>query len=225
MLTLSNIIYLIPILMLDLDDNDVAAIKLTPVMRGDSDGSVTSAGLQPSTTKAKRKVTSKPIDFSRLDVRVGRIRTIQEIVLANSSYVEEIDVGEKITRTVVSALVDYIPMEELENRTVVVLCNLRPRKIKTYRAEGMLLCAGNESKIEVLEPPPGSSPGDKITVAGYNGTADKGLSKIFFDTLSVDLWVDGNGVACYKGTPLQAGDKGFIKTETLKNVSIISKEK
>ena len=39
--------------MLDFDDNDVAAIKLTPVMRGDSDGSGTSAGLQSSTTKAK----------------------------------------------------------------------------------------------------------------------------------------------------------------------------
>ncbi|CAH0384858.1 unnamed protein product [Bemisia tabaci] len=239
MLTLQNIICLFSMLILGLhslnvdervhifqkpapDHNEVAVMKLIHLIRGDSNESIATASPQSSTTKSKT-VTKRPVDFSRLDVRIGKIIAVQEIATAHNLYVEEVDVGEAVSRTVISGLVNHIPMEDLEKRKVVVVCNLKPRKMRGYVSEGMLLCANADNKIEVLEPPIGSRPGDRVTVAGYNGTADEVLNpklKIF-EKVSPDLRVNEDGVACYKGTPLEVLGKGFIKTETLRNVSIV----
>lgn len=60
---------------------------------------------------------------------------------ADSLYVEKIDVGEAEPRTVVSGLVQFAPREELQDRLVVVLCNLKPQKMRGIESKGMLLCA------------------------------------------------------------------------------------
>lgn len=54
------------------------------------------------------------ISISRLDIRVGLITKVQKHPDADSLYVEEIDVGEPQPRTVVSGLVKYIPLEEMQ---------------------------------------------------------------------------------------------------------------
>ena len=60
---------------------------------------------------------------------------------ADSLYVEKIDVGEAEPRTVVSGLVQFVPQEDLQDRLVVVLCNLKPQKMRGVESQGMLLCA------------------------------------------------------------------------------------
>lgn len=61
------------------------------------------------------KAASEPeITISRLDIRVGLITKAQKHPDADSLYVEEIDVGEGQPRTVVSGLVKYIPLEEMQ---------------------------------------------------------------------------------------------------------------
>ena len=49
--------------------------------------------------------------------------------------------GEAEPRTVVSGLVQFAPREELQDRLVVVLCNLKPQKMRGIESQGMLLCA------------------------------------------------------------------------------------
>ena len=57
------------------------------------------------------------IDISRLDIRVGQIVKVQKHPDADSLYVEEIDVGEETgPRTVVSGLVKFVPIEEMQVR-------------------------------------------------------------------------------------------------------------
>lgn len=60
---------------------------------------------------------------------------------ADSLYLEKIDVGEPEPRTVVSGLVAYISQEELQDRLVLVLCNLKPQKMRGIESQAMLLCA------------------------------------------------------------------------------------
>lgn len=60
---------------------------------------------------------------------------------ADSLYVEKIDVGEPEPRTVVSGLVAYVSREELQDRMVLVLCNLKPQKMRGIESQAMLLCA------------------------------------------------------------------------------------
>lgn len=54
------------------------------------------------------------ISITRLDIRVGLITKAQKHPDADSLYVEEIDVGEPQPRTVVSGLVKYIPLENMQ---------------------------------------------------------------------------------------------------------------
>lgn len=78
---------------------------------------------------------------SRLDIRVGKIVEVSKHPDADSLYVEKIDLGEDKPRTIVSGLVNFIPIEEMQDRLVVVLCNLKPAKMRGIESQGMVLCA------------------------------------------------------------------------------------
>lgn len=67
-----------------------------------------------STSETKAKPVENVISVSRLDIRVGVIKKVQKHPDADSLYVEEIDCGEDLPRTVVSGLVKYIPIEEMQ---------------------------------------------------------------------------------------------------------------
>lgn len=56
---------------------------------------------------------SKPVDVSRLDLRIGRIVTVKKHPDADSLYVEEVDVGEAAPRTVISGLVNHVPLDQV----------------------------------------------------------------------------------------------------------------
>lgn len=70
-----------------------------------------------------------PADIGRLDLRVGRIVEIQKHPDADALYLEKIDVGEAAPRTVVSGLVKFVPIEQMQNRLVIVFCNLKPVRL------------------------------------------------------------------------------------------------
>lgn len=69
------------------------------------------------------------IDVGRLDFRIGKIVEVSKHPDADSLYLEKIDCGEPNPRTVVSGLVNHIPIEQMRDRTVVLLCNLKPAKV------------------------------------------------------------------------------------------------
>ena len=52
-------------------------------------------------------------------------------------------------RTIVSGLVEFCTVEQLLNRNVVVLCNLKARPLKGILSAGMLLCATSVDKTQV----------------------------------------------------------------------------
>ena len=60
---------------------------------------------------------------------------------ADSLYLETIDFGEEKPRTVVSGLAGLVPLESLQDRMVVCLCNLKPQKMRGIESCAMLLCA------------------------------------------------------------------------------------
>jgi aminoacyl tRNA synthase complex-interacting multifunctional protein 1 len=121
------------------------------------------------------------LDPSRLDLRVGRITAVKRHPDAESLYVEEVDVGEGTPRTVVSGLVKYIPEAGLLDHLVVLLCNLKPAKMRGIESQAMVLgseTAGADGalQVELLIPPAGSVPGDVVTVEGFAGTPDPVLA-------------------------------------------------
>lgn len=111
---------------------------------------------------------------SQIDLRVGKIVDIEKHPDADSLYLEKVDFGEpEGPRTVLSGLVKYVPMEEMKDRWVVGICNLKPQAMRGIKSHAMLLCAthkdGQESGVEPVTPPEGSVPGERIFVEGYEG--------------------------------------------------------
>ncbi|KAJ4843222.1 hypothetical protein Tsubulata_041864 [Turnera subulata] len=110
--------------------------------------------------QAKKPAVEPPISITRLDIRVGLIKsTAQKHPDADSLYVEEIDVRGGEVRTVVSGLVKYIPLEEiyavynhwiiLQNRKVCVLCNLKPATMRGIESQAMVLAASDSEHTKV----------------------------------------------------------------------------
>lgn len=61
---------------------------------------------------------------------------------------EEVDVGEGKTRTIVSGLVKHVPIEEMQDRIAIFMCNLKPAKMRGITSEGMLMCASTPEKVQ-----------------------------------------------------------------------------
>lgn len=95
------------------------------------------------TSKKGAPAATEPVEDGphRLDIRVGKIVEVSKHPDADSLYVEKIDLGEAIPRTIVSGLAKYVPIEQMENRLVAVLCNLKPAKMRGVESQGMVLCA------------------------------------------------------------------------------------
>ena len=119
--------------------------------------------------KATEPAADREINASRLDMRVGRIVDVQKHPDADSLYVEQIECGEEKPRTVVSGLVKFVPIEQMQNRMVVILCNLKPAKLRGVLSEAMVMCASTPEKVEVLLPPEGAVPGDRVSFEKYPG--------------------------------------------------------
>jgi tRNA-binding EMAP/Myf-like protein len=61
---------------------------------------------------------------------VGLVKSVKRHPDAESLYVEEIDVGEEKPRTVVSGLVKSLSEADIQDKLVVLLCNLKPAKFE-----------------------------------------------------------------------------------------------
>lgn len=83
---------------------------------------------------------------------------------ADSLYVEKIDVGEPEPRTIVSGLVKYVPIEQMQGRMVVIAANLKPRNMRGIKSHGMVLAASDEPHVvvEPISPPEGAQPGERV---------------------------------------------------------------
>jgi methionine--tRNA ligase beta chain len=89
-------------------------------------------------------------ELSQMEIRVGKVVEIGKHPEADSLYVEKVDVGELCgPRTIVSGLVAFCSIEDLLNRNVIVLCNLKPRALKGVTSNGMILCASNADHTQV----------------------------------------------------------------------------
>jgi len=157
------------------------------------------------------------VDVSKLDMRVGLIVECERHPDADALYVEKIDLGEGKPRTIISGLVKFVPIEEMRNRLVVVLTNLKPAKMRGIMSEGMVMCASSPEKVEILAPPSGSAPGDIVEVDGYPRNPDAILNpkKKIFETVQPFLKTNEKLEATYKGNLWNVPGKGVITAQSM----------
>lgn len=83
--------------------------------------------------------------FQQLDLRSGLVVEAGPHPSADRLLVLKVDVGEAAPRTVVAGIASYYPDPSvLVGRTIVVVCNLVPAKLRGVTSEAMLLAAGGK---------------------------------------------------------------------------------
>ncbi|RVW42435.1 putative methionine--tRNA ligase [Vitis vinifera] len=147
----------------------------------------------------------KEVSISLLNIQVGLIRKAWKHPSADSLLVEEIDVGDAKLRQVVSGLAKYCSPEELTNRRVVLITNVKPGKLRDVMSEGLVLCASNEDHtgVEPLLPPEGAKIGERVSFSGNEGKPEDVLNpkKKQLEKITPHLFTDDKGVATFKGIP------------------------
>ncbi len=101
-------------------------------------------------------------DFVRADLRAGRIVSAETVEGSDKLLKLLVDLGIE-TRTVFAGIRASYDPAELVNRNVVVVANLKPRKMRFGVSQGMVLAAaGADGKVAVCELGQGVEPGTPI---------------------------------------------------------------
>ncbi len=80
-------------------------------------------------------------DFLKVELRVGQIMVAERIPKADKLLRFEIDLGEEKPRQILAGLAEYYDPEKLIGRKVVVVANLKPRKMRGLESQGMICAA------------------------------------------------------------------------------------
>jgi len=74
-------------------------------------------------------------------LRVGQVLTAERIPKADKLLLLTIDIGEEKPRQVLAGIAEYYQPEQLIDRKIVVVANLKPRKLRGYESQGMVVAA------------------------------------------------------------------------------------
>ncbi len=103
-------------------------------------------------------------DFERLDLRVARVLEATRVEGADRLLRLRLDVGPLGERTVFAGIrAAYSEPEALTGRTVILVANLEPRRMRFGISEGMVLAAsGDQGLPRLLTVDPGAEPGMRV---------------------------------------------------------------
>lgn len=115
---------------------------------------------QDQVSPEKQAIEAKPVfepikeeitidDFAKIDLRVAKILQAEKVEKTDKLMKLEIEVsGEK--RTIVSGIAQHYTPDELVGKSVVIVANLKPAKLRGIVSQGMILAASQDGVLEVL---------------------------------------------------------------------------
>lgn len=110
-------------------------------------GSAASAAKTASAADAETANEAKPLitidDFAKLDLRVAKILSAEKIEGADKLLHLQVEVGGE-QRSIVAGIARHYSPEYLVGKSVVIVANLKPAKLRGHLSQGMLLAASTE---------------------------------------------------------------------------------
>jgi len=98
-------------------------------------------------------------EFEKLDIRVGKVLEAERVPGSRKLMRLIVDVGGE-RRQLIAGIAEQYDPNSLKGREVVVLVNLKPRRIMGLESQGMILAADVEGEPVLLtvdrEVPPGT---------------------------------------------------------------------
>ena len=140
--------------------------------------------------------------FTQVDIRVGKIVKVWEHEGSDKLFCEEIDIGEEKPRQIASGLRKYYQLNDLQDRKVLVVCNLKKAKLAGFSSEGMVLCASGDGKTEFIDPPTDAKIGENVKIDGLTGDpvgSNQMKKRKIWSQVQPGLKTNDDRVACWEG--------------------------
>jgi methionyl-tRNA synthetase len=146
-------------------------------------------------------IISESDPFSKLDLRVAKVVRVEDHQQADRLYILHLDLGPLGKRSIVAGMKPYYTKEELCGKTIVLVVNLKPAKIRGIESKGMLLAAEDEQGVVSLLEPQEASPGSEVSVEDLPREPVPVLE--FEDFKQVTMIINEKQQATYNGKPLK----------------------
>lgn len=186
---------------------------------------------------AKQPPKETPLSPHLIDLRVGHILKAIQHPNADSLYVSTIACGDlpgtehtselegQVVRTVCSGLNGQVPLEEIQGRKIIAVCNLKPVTMRGVKSAAMVLAASPRLKegeednhkgpVELVDPPDGAAAGDRVCFDGWEGEPEgvlnpkkkvwESLQPGFITTEGLEVGFEAGAVGALTNTD---GDRG-----------------
>ena len=189
---------------------------------------------QPKPQKAP--APAAPLSPRLIDLRVGHILKAVKHPEADSLFVSTIAVGDpagtpdteefegQVCRTVCSGLNGLVPLEEMQGRKVVAVCNLKPVKMRGVKSCAMVLAAspkvkegeddGHKGPVELVNVPEGAKAGERVFFEGWDGEPEGVLNpkKKVWETMQPGFTTTGDLEVAFDAGAVEAlGKTGLGK--------------
>ncbi|MDR1702628.1 MAG: methionine--tRNA ligase [Sporomusaceae bacterium] len=100
-------------------------------------------------------------DFGKMDLRVAKVLACEKVKKADKLLQLTVDLGYE-QRTIVSGIAQHYDPADLVGKSIVIVANLKPAKIRGIESRGMLLSGtGEDNKLKVIEAN-GAAPGSRV---------------------------------------------------------------
>ena len=100
--------------------------------------------------------------FTDIDLRVAKIIEASHVEGADKLLQLKLDVGDLGERQVFAGIKSAYNPDELNNKLVILVSNLEPRKMKFGVSEGMGLASSDDKGIHLISPDTGATPGLRV---------------------------------------------------------------
>jgi len=107
-----------------------------------------------ATTKTEKLVIKPEIeyeDFMKMDFRIGKVIKAEKVKKSNRLLKLKVKIGSE-TKTVMSGIAKSYSPDEMIGKSLLLLINLKPRKIMGVLSEAMILAAENGEKLAMVIP-------------------------------------------------------------------------
>ena len=92
-------------------------------------------------------------DFAKVVLKVGKVTACEKVEKADKLLKLTVDLGEEKARTIVSGIAKWYTPGQMIGKSIVVVSNLKPAKLRGILSEGMILCASDdEGNLSIVAP-------------------------------------------------------------------------
>ena len=88
-------------------------------------------------------------DWEKLELKTAKIIKAEPHPKADKLLVLQVDLGDE-KRQIVAGIKEYYKPKELEGKTVIVITNLQPAKLRGVESQGMLLAASLDKELGLV---------------------------------------------------------------------------